>query len=89
MHIVFLNCHEFNVRFDEFKSHSSEIPFIKWFSKLISMLEKFALKTRQYKLRKLKRIIPQDYLHKHVLARHMEHKDCFSFYFKKELLKKF
>ena len=41
-------CHEFNFRFDEFKSHSSEIPFIEWFSKLIHVLKKFELKTRQY-----------------------------------------
>ena len=41
----FKQCHEFNFRFDEFKSHSSEIPFIEWFSKLISNLEKFELKS--------------------------------------------
>ena len=84
----FKQCHEFNLRFDEFKSHSSEIPFIEWFSKLMCILEKFELKTRRYKLRKLKRIIPQDYLQKHVVARYMEHQDCFYLYFKKELLKK-
>ena len=33
-------------------------------------------------------MIPQDYLQKHVLARYMEHQDCFYLYFKKELLKK-
>ena len=53
------------------------------------ILEKFELKTRRYILRKLKRIIPQDYLQKHVAARYMEHQDCFYLYFKKELLKKF
>ena len=52
-------------------------------------MEKFELKTRQYKLRKLRRIIPQDYLQKHVLARYMEHQDCFYLYFKKEFLKNF
>ena len=85
----FKQCHEFNLRFDEFKSHSSEIPFIEWFSKLMCILEKFELKTRRYKLRKLKTIIPQDYLQKHVVARHMEHQDCLYLYFKKEYLKKF
>ena len=35
------------------------------------------------------RIIPHDYLQKHVLARYMKHQDCFYLYFKKELLKKF
>ena len=66
----FKQCHEFNLRFDELKIHSSEIPFIEWFSKLMCILEKFELKTRRYKLRKLKRIIPQDYLQKHVVARY-------------------
>ena len=56
---------------------------------MISLLEKFELKTRGHKLRKFKRIIPHDYLQKHVLARHMEHQDCFHLYFKKELLEKF
>ena len=88
MHIIFFKqCHEFNFRFDEFKSHRSEIPFIEWFGKFIPILEKFELKTGRYKLRKLKRIIPQDYLQKHVLARYMEHQDCFYSYFKKQLLK--
>ena len=52
-------------------------------------MEKFELKTRRYKLRKLKRIIPQDYLQKHAVARYMKHQYCFYLYFKKELLKKF
>ena len=52
-------------------------------------MEKFELKTRPGKLRKLKRIIPQDYLQKHILARYMEQQHCFYLYFKKELLKKF
>ena len=52
-------------------------------------MEKFELKTRRDKLRKLKRIIPQDHLQKHVLARYMEHQNCFYLYFEKELLKKF
>ena len=43
------------------------------FSKLISILEKFELKTKRYKFRKLKKKIPQDYLQKHVLARYTEH----------------
>ena len=77
------------MKFDEFKSGSSEIAFIEWFSKLISILEKFELKTNRYKLRKLNRIIPRNYLQKHVVARYMEHQDCFYFYFKNELLKKF
>ena len=77
------------MKFDEFKSGSSEIAFIEWFSKLISILEKFELKTNRYKLRKLNRIIPQNYLQKHVVARYMGHQDCFYFYFKNELLKKF
>ena len=84
----FNQCHEFNFKFHEFKSPSSEIPFIESFSKLISILEKFELKTKRYKLRKLKRIFPQDYLQKHALARCMEHQDCFYLFFKKELLKK-
>ena len=46
-------------------------------------MEKFELKTRRYKLRKLKRIIPQDYSQKHVLARYMEYQDCFYLCFKK------
>ena len=82
----FKQCQEFNLIF---KNHSSEIQFIEWFSKLMCILEKFELKTRRYKLRKLKRIIPHDYLQKHVVARYMEHQDCFYLYFKKELLKKF
>ena len=61
-------------------------PFIEWFSK--SILKKFELKTRQDQLKKLKRIIPQDYLQKHVLARYTEHQDRFHLYFQKELLKK-
>ena len=85
---VFKQCREFNFKFDEFRSHSSDIPFIEWFSRLIFILEKFELKTRRDTLRKLKRTIPQDYLQKHVLARYMEHQDCFYSYFKKELLKK-
>ena len=85
----FKQCREFNFKFDEFRSHSSDIPFIKWFSRLISILETFELKTRRDKLSKHKRIIPQGYLQKRVLARYMEHQDCFYSYFKKELLKKF
>ena len=52
------------------------------------ILEKFELKTRPDKLRKFKKIIPQDYLEKHILARYMEHQDFFYLYFKRELLKK-
>ena len=52
-------------------------------------MEKFELKTRRYKLRKLKRIIPQDYLQKDAVARYMKHQYCYYLYFKKELLKKF
>ena len=52
-------------------------------------MEKFELKTWRYKLRKLKRITPQNDLQKHVVARYMAHQDCIYLYFKKELLKKF
>ena len=51
-------------------------------------MEKFQLKTKRYKPRKLKRTTPKDYLQKNVLARYTEHQDCFCFYFKKEFLKK-
>ena len=77
------------MKFGEFKSGSSEIALIEWFSKLISILEKFELKAKRYKLRKLSRTIPDNYLRKHVVTRYMEHQDCFYFYFKNELLKKF
>ena len=76
----FKQCHEF-------KSYSNEIPFIEWFSKCKSILEKFGLKTKWHKLRKLKRIIPQDYLQKHVLARNLENQDSF-FIFQKGISKK-
>ena len=40
----FKYCHEFNFKFDEFECHISEIRFIEWFSKLVSILENFELK---------------------------------------------
>ena len=53
----FKQCLEFNFKFDEFESHSSEIAILEWFSKLLSALEKFELNTKRHKLRKLKKII--------------------------------
>ena len=50
----------------------------------VSILEKFELKTKRYKFRKLKRIISQDQLQKHLAIRYKEHQD-FYLYFKKEL----
>ena len=39
-------------------------------------------------LKNPKKIIPWDYLQNYVLARYMEHQDCFYLYSEKELIKK-
>ena len=31
---IFKQCHEFNFKFDEIKSHARKITFVEWFSKL-------------------------------------------------------
>ena len=53
----FKYCHEFSFKFGEFECHISEIRFMEWFSKLVSILENFELKKLENSKELLHKII--------------------------------